>query len=148
MSFIVRCNFMFSSVNSYAQSSFGSCLVRKYGWRDKFCFRVILHGSFNNWAKYSTSYIHHLYTPIHLCRVIISLFYISRFSIILSLSSLLVFLMPVESGEKVSLSITIMLSYSVLLLVISDVTPRSGSGQPYLGNIFLFHWKCKIISHW
>ena len=42
--------------------------------------------------------------------------------------------MPVESGEKVSLSITIMLSYSVLLLVISDVTPRSGSGQPYLGN--------------
>ena len=27
-----------------------------------------------------------------------------------------------------------MLSYSVMLLVVSDVTPRSGNGQPYLGE--------------
>ena len=48
--------------------------------------------------------------------------------------SLLVFILPVQSGEKVSLSITILLSYTVLLVVVSDVTPRSGDGQPYLGT--------------
>ena len=35
-----------------------------------------------------------------------------------------------------------MLSYSVMLLVVSDVTPRSGNGQPYLGKKLLI----KIIS--
>ena len=50
----------------------------------------------------------------------------------MTLASCMVFMLPVESGEKVSLSITILLSYTVLLLVVSDVTPGTGSGQPYL----------------
>ncbi len=54
----------------------------------------------------------------------------------MTMASVLVFILPVESGEKVSLSITIMLSYSVLLLVVSDVTPRSGTGQPLLGGYY------------
>ena len=31
VSFVVKCNFMFSFENSCAQSRFGSCLVKKYG---------------------------------------------------------------------------------------------------------------------
>ena len=68
-------------------------------------------------------------------------------SIILSCASLLVFWLPVESGEKVSLSITVMLSYSVLLIVVSDVTPRSGSGQPYLSKYSLYSVICNVFTH-
>ena len=50
------------------------------------------------------------------------------------MASIFVFMMPVESGEKVSLSITIVLSYTIILLVVSDITPRTGAGQPYLSK--------------
>ena len=54
----------------------------------------------------------------------------------MTLTSLLVFVLPVESGEKVSLSVTVLLSYFVLLLVVTDVTPKHGSAQPYLSTLF------------
>ena len=62
-------------------------------------------------------------------------FFLIFASVIITLMSLLVFILPVQSGEKVSLSITIVLSYTVLMLVVSDVTPRSGDGQPCLGKL-------------
>ena len=54
----------------------------------------------------------------------------------MTLTSLLVFVLPVESGEKVSLSVTVLLSYFVLLLVVTDVTPKHGSALPYLSTLF------------
>ena len=53
-------------------------------------------------------------------------------TLIISLLSLYVYLLPAESGEKVTLGITVVLSYSVLLLMISDITPPSGENQPLL----------------
>ncbi len=53
---------------------------------------------------------------------------------IISLVSVLVFLLPVEAGEKVSLSITVLLSYTVLLLIISDLSPKSGDTTPLIGK--------------
>jgi hypothetical protein len=43
------------------------------------------------------------------------------------------FLLPAESGEKVSLEVTVLLSQSVFLLVISDFLPPSADNFPILG---------------
>ena len=43
----------------------------------------------------------------------------------LSVLSLLVFKLPPQAGEKMSLSVTLLMSYSVVLMLISDNLPRS-----------------------
>ena len=48
-------------------------------------------------------------------------------SLIMTIISALVFYLPAESGEKIGLGITVLLSYSVVLLMVSDITPRSNS---------------------
>ena len=54
----------------------------------------------------------------------------------MSLLSALVFTLPAESGEKVGLGITVLLSFSVILLMISDITPRIGSPLPILSKSY------------
>ena len=44
------------------------------------------------------------------------------------------FLLPPESGEKVSLEVTVLLSQAVFLLVISDFLPPSAQNFPILGK--------------
>lgn len=44
------------------------------------------------------------------------------------------FLLPPESGEKVSLEVTVLLSQAVFLLVISDFLPPSADNFPILGK--------------
>ena len=56
------------------------------------------------------------------------------FSVLMTVASVFVFMTPVESGEKVSLSIKIVLSYTIILLVVSDITPRIATGLPYLSK--------------
>ena len=46
-------------------------------------------------------------------------------AICLSILSCLAFLLPAESGEKMGLSVTVLMSYSVILLMISDNVPRA-----------------------
>lgn len=46
------------------------------------------------------------------------------------------FLLPSESGEKVSLEVTVLLSQAVFLLVISDFLPPSSDNFPILGTYF------------
>ena len=65
----------------------------------------------------------------------------------MTLTSLLVFMLPVESGEKVSLSVTVLLSYFVLLLVVTDVTPKHSSALPYLSTFFTIFTKYFIDRH-
>ena len=52
----------------------------------------------------------------------------------ISLLSTLVFLLPVESGEKISLGITVSLSYTVLLLMVSGITPQGVTTIPLIGK--------------
>jgi hypothetical protein len=54
--------------------------------------------------------------------------------IITSLMSLLVFLLPSEAGEKVSLQITVLLGYTVMMMMVLDITPRSSFNMPLLGR--------------
>ena len=83
--------------------------------------------------------------------------------IVLALLSTVVFYVPVDSGEKLSISITILLSFSVFLLILSDSTPQVSQDLPFWGKkdqFFIhigwvpesdksfqcdFHWK---MSRW
>ena len=55
-------------------------------------------------------------------------------SILVSLISVIGFLLPSESGEKVSLQLTALLSYSLVFLVIVDIIPPIGGNFPLIGN--------------
>ena len=52
--------------------------------------------------------------------------------ILFSIMGLLVFWLPPESGEKVSLGITVLLSFSVFLLVVDERMPRTSDTVPIL----------------
>ncbi len=54
--------------------------------------------------------------------------------VLLSLMDLLVFWLPAESGEKVSLGITVLLSFSVFLLVVDERMPRTSDAVPILSE--------------
>ena len=53
-------------------------------------------------------------------------------SVIMTFLSIMVFWLPYESGEKVSLGTAVLLSFFIVLLMISDVTPRNGNSLPIL----------------
>ena len=55
-------------------------------------------------------------------------------SILVSLISVIGFLLPSESGEKVSLQLTALLSYSLVFLVIVDIIPPVGGNFPLIGK--------------
>ncbi|XP_013066091.2 acetylcholine receptor subunit alpha-like [Biomphalaria glabrata] len=57
--------------------------------------------------------------------------------VFLSFLNLLVFVIPADSGEKISYGITVLLALSVFLSVVSSMLPRSGSTTPKL-TIYLF----------
>ncbi len=60
-------------------------------------------------------------------------------SMLLGFLSPLVFLLPVESGEKISLGITILLALTVELLVLSDILPPSTADDfPIVGTFVIF----------
>ncbi len=54
--------------------------------------------------------------------------------VIVTIMTAMVFFLPSESGEKVSFGTTLLLSYTVLILMVSDITPRTGTAQPLLGE--------------
>ena len=51
----------------------------------------------------------------------------------MSLLALLVFYLPPDSGEKVSLGITVLLSFSVFLLLVAENVPKTSEFVPLLG---------------
>ena len=55
-------------------------------------------------------------------------------SVLMAFVSVLVFLLPPESGERVGLIITVMLSCTVFILMVSDMTPRGGENTSLLGR--------------
>ena len=68
-------------------------------------------------------------------------------SILISLISVIGFLLPSESGEKVSLKLTALLSYSLVFLVIVDIIPPVGGNFPLNGkcNQSLFQTHLEVI---
>ena len=56
----------------------------------------------------------------------------------LSYLSVLVFYLPADSGEKVALCITILLSQTMFFLLISEIMPSTSLAVPLLGKYLLF----------
>ena len=55
-------------------------------------------------------------------------------SVLISMISVVGFLLPSESGEKVSLQVTALLSFSLLLTIVVDTVPPIGGTFPLIGN--------------
>nr|QYL30862.1 ACR-16-like protein [Trichuris muris] len=62
-------------------------------------------------------------------------------SVLISLMTLLGFLLPVESGEKLTLEITILLSVCVFLTMVGQMTPSTSEALPLIGIFF----SCNMI---
>ncbi|KAI0214765.1 Acetylcholine receptor subunit beta, partial [Lamellibrachia satsuma] len=52
--------------------------------------------------------------------------------VLMSLLAMLVFYLPPDSGEKVSLGITVLLSFSVFLLLVADNVPKTSEDVPLI----------------
>ena len=67
-------------------------------------------------------------------------------SVLISSISVIGFLLPSESGEKVSLQLTALLSYSLVFLLIVDIIPPVGGNLPLIGNfLYIISRSMKLI---
>lgn len=57
---------------------------------------------------------------------------------VITLLATLGFILPVDSGEKVSLEVTVLLSLTVLQLLVADKLPPSAESTPWIGHFFSF----------
>ena len=76
-----------------------------------------------------------------------SLFYLMNLvfpCILISTVACLGFILPPDSGEKVSLEITVLLSLAVFLMVVSETMPPSSETFPYIGKIQ--HFMCWLLK--
>lgn len=55
-------------------------------------------------------------------------------SIFLMVMDIVGFYLPPESGERVSFKITLLLGYSVFLIIVSDTLPATAIGTPLIGK--------------
>ena len=86
---------------------------------------------------FGTEYPTLVYT-IHLKRK--SMYYVVNIimpCVFITICGLFVFLLPPDSGEKVSLAVTILLSSTVFLLYVADSMPPQSSVVPVLGEFEL-----------
>lgn len=66
-------------------------------------------------------------------------------SIFLMVMDIVGFYLPPHSGERVSFKITLLLGYSVFLIIVSDTLPATAVGTPLIGRVFLLstcHGSC------
>ncbi|XP_051922149.1 neuronal acetylcholine receptor subunit alpha-7-like isoform X1 [Hippocampus zosterae] len=56
--------------------------------------------------------------------------------VLLSSMTLLVFLLPANSGEKISLGITVLLSLTVFMLMVAEIMPATSDSIPLIGQYF------------
>ncbi|XP_071969555.1 5-hydroxytryptamine receptor 3A-like [Engystomops pustulosus] len=56
------------------------------------------------------------------------------------------FYLPPESGERISFKITLLLGYSVFLIIVSETLPASAQGTPLIEVYFIFCMALLVIS--
>ncbi|XP_061669946.1 neuronal acetylcholine receptor subunit alpha-7-like [Syngnathoides biaculeatus] len=64
---------------------------------------------------------------------------------LISLLALLVFLLPADSGEKISLGITVMLSLIVFMLLVTEIMPSTSDSVPIIVQYFII--TLVIVAH-
>ncbi|OBS69685.1 hypothetical protein A6R68_01774, partial [Neotoma lepida] len=56
--------------------------------------------------------------------------------VLISALALLVFLLPADSGEKISLGITVLLSLTVFMLLVAEIMPATSDSVPLIAQYF------------
>ncbi|XP_077992639.1 neuronal acetylcholine receptor subunit beta-3-like [Glandiceps talaboti] len=64
----------------------------------------------------------------------------------MALLTILVFYLPPESGEKISLTISLLIALSVFTLIIADIMPPTSETVPLIGQYFLFNMAMVTMS--
>ncbi len=67
-------------------------------------------------------------------------------SLILMTLVILSFRLPLQSGEKVSLVVTVLLAYTVFILIISEHVPHTSDQFPLIGNIISVSDRCNSFG--
>ncbi|XP_061870120.1 5-hydroxytryptamine receptor 3A-like [Colius striatus] len=67
-------------------------------------------------------------------------------SIFLMVMDIIGFYLPPNSGERVSFKITLLLGYSVFLIIVSDTLPATAVGTPLIGIYFVVCMALLVIS--
>lgn len=81
-----------------------------------------------------------IYFTIRMCRKYTFYFmYILLPCFMLSFVLLMMFLLPAESGEKVSLGVSILLAFSVFLLIVAEKVPDTSDAVPIMGKLPFEH---------
>ena len=60
----------------------------------------------------------------------------------LNMLSLLAFCLPPDAGEKITLGITVLLSYSVFMLLVAENMPPTSEFVPLIGNTLFWDKHC------
>ncbi|NXX64614.1 ACHA7 protein, partial [Spizella passerina] len=63
--------------------------------------------------------------------------------VLISGLALLVFLLPADSGEKISLGITVLLSLTVFMLLVAEIMPATSDSVPLIGKL-IFTALCTV----
>ncbi|KAK1805366.1 hypothetical protein P4O66_019689, partial [Electrophorus voltai] len=62
--------------------------------------------------------------------------------VLLSSMTLLIFLLPADSGEKISLGITVLLSLTVFMLLVAEIMPATSDSIPLIGKfVYAYLWQ-------
>ena len=68
-------------------------------------------------------------------------------SVFITFCAYFVFLLPPESGEKVTMSVTLLLSITVFLLLIADYLPAQSDNIPVLSKFIYLIFSCSCALH-
>ncbi|KAK3532820.1 hypothetical protein QTP86_032105 [Hemibagrus guttatus] len=63
--------------------------------------------------------------------------------VLISGLALLVFLLPADSGEKISLGITVLLSLTVFMLLVAEIMPATSDSVPLIGTAYCLSVLCE-----
>ena len=55
-------------------------------------------------------------------------------TVVLAILSTLTFLIPADSGEKLSMGVSVLLAFTVFMLILSDNIPQTSDNAPLLGK--------------
>ncbi|XP_077418972.1 neuronal acetylcholine receptor subunit alpha-7-like [Vanacampus margaritifer] len=77
------------------------------------------------------------YTIVMRRRTLFYLLHLIIPCILISILALLVFLLPADSGEKISLGITVLLSLVVFLLLVAELIPATSDSVPLIAQYFV-----------
>lgn len=124
-----------------------------FPWMIQFCvyfFFAFSHQCSTSTANYHTLFSHWIFMPLLSTPTDIffnitlrrkTLFYTVNLIIPcvgISYLSVLVFYLPADSGEKIALCISILLSQTMFFLLISEIIPSTSLAMPLLGKYLLF----------